>query len=374
MRNLTCPNKYKCYDYMKCHCDGCNDCDTDFNKPKMILVGMTRNAATQIFFNHVLEQLIRCEIDVTDLDRQRFRFKTPHTEVWFVDDYYAKYFLEGIRPAAIFGELYPELLAIVRKNTLISSHDRIGLVDYICQVEREASESRKVLLKIGEAFHAGFTHGMSQACEKRVTDTWVGDMWPEMYITMPPRNGKSLYRHVLNSLYGKFPKRPELTAEWVQEVFDEAVKNGTIKTSLTKFRDISSEDIEQVLKQSDHLIQMKLYAALMKGENNMPTEAARNYVRQDFASLAEAFKRVNDAFNKKLPGIKTVHFSGPVTAVIWEDKTKTIVRCKDGDVPDYEKGLAMAIAKKALGTNKSGSNYYDIFKKWLPKPEIEDEE
>jgi hypothetical protein len=55
-----------------------------------------------------------------------------------------------------------------------------------------------------------------------------------------------------------------------------------------------------------------------------------------------------------------------VTAVIWADGTKTIVRCNNDNL-DHEKGLAMAIAKKALGTNKSGSNYYDIFKKWLPK-------
>lgn len=74
--------------------------------------------------------------------------------------------------------------------------------------------------------------------------------------------------------------------------------------------------------------------------------------------------------NAKVPSIKTVHFSGPVTVVIWEDMTKTIVRCNNENV-DYEKGLAMAIAKKALGTNKSGSNYYDIFKKWLPKIEEE---
>ena len=67
--------------------------------------------------------------------------------------------------------------------------------------------------------------------------------------------------------------------------------------------------------------------------------------------------------------IKKVHFSGGVTVVIFEDGTKTIVRCQDGEAFDPEKGLAMAICKKVLGTNKSGSNYYDVFKKWLPKEE-----
>ena len=69
-----------------------------------------------------------------------------------------------------------------------------------------------------------------------------------------------------------------------------------------------------------------------------------------------------------IPNIKKVIFNDPVTVVIWENGTKTIVRAEN-EAFDPEKGLAMAICKKALGTNKSGSNYYDIFKKWLPKEE-----
>ena len=61
--------------------------------------------------------------------------------------------------------------------------------------------------------------------------------------------------------------------------------------------------------------------------------------------------------------IKDVIFSGPCTIVLWKDGTKTIVRCEN-EFFDREKGLAMAICKKVLGTNNSGSNYYDIFKKW----------
>lgn len=69
-----------------------------------------------------------------------------------------------------------------------------------------------------------------------------------------------------------------------------------------------------------------------------------------------------------ISNIKKVIFSDPVTVVIWENGTKTIVRAENEPF-DPEKGLAMAICKKALGTNKSKSNYYDIFKKWLPKEE-----
>ena len=60
--------------------------------------------------------------------------------------------------------------------------------------------------------------------------------------------------------------------------------------------------------------------------------------------------------------IKKVHFSAPVTCVIWEDGTKTLVRTQEGDWYDPEKGLAMAIAKKALGNTGA---YYDEIKKWV---------
>lgn len=67
--------------------------------------------------------------------------------------------------------------------------------------------------------------------------------------------------------------------------------------------------------------------------------------------------------------IKKAHFNDPVTVVLWEDGTKTIVRAGENDIYDPEKGLAMAIAKKALGNQ---GNYYNVFKKWLPE-EVNDE-
>lgn len=66
-----------------------------------------------------------------------------------------------------------------------------------------------------------------------------------------------------------------------------------------------------------------------------------------------------------VPGIKKVYFNKPVTVVIWEDCSKTIVKCQPREKYDAEKGLAMAIAKKALGNT---GKWYDTFKKELPKP------
>ena len=66
----------------------------------------------------------------------------------------------------------------------------------------------------------------------------------------------------------------------------------------------------------------------------------------------------------RIPEIKNVIFNDPATIVFWEDGTKTVVKCQDGDEFDPEKGLAMAIVKKAYG-NKG--NYCNKLKKWLPK-------
>lgn len=66
--------------------------------------------------------------------------------------------------------------------------------------------------------------------------------------------------------------------------------------------------------------------------------------------------------------IKNVKFNPPATIVFWTDNTKTVVKC-NGDDYDPEKGLAMCICKKMLG-NKG--NYYEVFKKWLPKSDDSD--
>ncbi len=64
--------------------------------------------------------------------------------------------------------------------------------------------------------------------------------------------------------------------------------------------------------------------------------------------------------------IKDVIFNDPAVIVLWNDGTKTVVKCSENDIFDPEKGLAMAIAKKALGNQ---GNYYETFKKYLPEEE-----
>lgn len=63
-----------------------------------------------------------------------------------------------------------------------------------------------------------------------------------------------------------------------------------------------------------------------------------------------------------IPEIKNAYFNDPVTVVMWEDGTKTMVRCQNGDVYSPETGLALCIAKKALGNMP---NFNNVFKKWI---------
>lgn len=86
--------------------------------------------------------------------------------------------------------------------------------------------------------------------------------------------------------------------------------------------------------------------------------------REQILELSRGSKKEKDMKVK----IEKVYFNKPYTIVIWSDKTKTMVKAEN-EAYDEEKGLAMAICKKFLGTNESKGNYFDEFKKWLPKIE-----
>lgn len=63
-----------------------------------------------------------------------------------------------------------------------------------------------------------------------------------------------------------------------------------------------------------------------------------------------------------VPKIRNVILNDPAVIVVWEDGTKTVVKAQ-GEKFDPEKGLAMAISKKALGNKHS---YYGVFLKNIP--------
>lgn len=77
-------------------------------------------------------------------------------------------------------------------------------------------------------------------------------------------------------------------------------------------------------------------------------------------SWRNEYQKERDKFD-----IKDVIFNDPATIVLWADGTKTVVKAENEPF-DPEKGLAMAIAKKALGNSY---DYYDTFKKYVGRYE-----
>jgi hypothetical protein len=65
---------------------------------------------------------------------------------------------------------------------------------------------------------------------------------------------------------------------------------------------------------------------------------------------------------------KKVKFSGPATIILWEDGTKTVVKCQKEDVWDNDVGIAMCYLKKMLG-NKG--NFNNIFREAMKVAEVQ---
>ena len=117
------------------------------------------------------------------------------------------------------------------------------------------------------------------------------------------------------------------------------------------------------------MISEKMYNMYMNSSYGAEGISTSNVATGTINNASVSTRKV--AYNAmwKRTKIKNVIFNDPATIVFWSDGTKTVVKCGENDIYDPEKGLAMAVAKKYLGTNKSHSNYMDEFKKWLPKEE-----
>ena len=66
------------------------------------------------------------------------------------------------------------------------------------------------------------------------------------------------------------------------------------------------------------------------------------------------------------PQIKNIIFNSPATIVFWNDGTKTVVKCQNGEEFDPEKGITMAFFKKMHGNT---GHYFEEIKKWTDKYE-----
>lgn len=114
----------------------------------------------------------------------------------------------------------------------------------------------------------------------------------------------------------------------------------------------------------------RLYGNFDTGYLYEPAKKEIEYMKNDVKAITTAYKDNKMYKNKKSPRqkalerIKRVIFNDPCTIVLWNDGTKTIVKCGEDDVFDPEKGLAMAISKYFFD---NAGYFNDVFKKWIPE-------
>lgn len=92
------------------------------------------------------------------------------------------------------------------------------------------------------------------------------------------------------------------------------------------------------------------------------------YFRPDIYKIHRAKEICSVPITPKKPIPKKVKFSGPATIILWEDGTKTVVKCQKEDVWSDEVGIVMCYMKKMLG-NKG--NFNNIFREAMKVAEVQ---
>lgn len=140
----------------------------------------------------------------------------------------------------------------------------------------------------------------------------------------------------------------------------------------------TANDIEHVLKckfethtllpsDTDIITRKALEVISGKWGNGNDRKTALTRAGYDYNAIQN---RVNELItNDNRKGIIDVIYNPPATIVKWQDGTKTVVKCNEGDEYDWEKGLALCVMKKVYGNT---GRYNDIFKKYAPKPKEKD--
>lgn len=67
------------------------------------------------------------------------------------------------------------------------------------------------------------------------------------------------------------------------------------------------------------------------------------------------------------PDIKRVIFNPPATVIIWDDDSKSVVQCQNGEPYDAEKGFALAYLKKLLGNDNT---FNKEIHRWVTEREV----
>ncbi len=207
--------------------------------------------------------------------------------------------------------------------------------------------------------------------------TWIGDYVNEKIDHID--EGMQRREHVLEEMLRGFAREHdiELKYRWSSNMlmcwFAKGDKQASISMQVCKSDNLYTTfmyiktDAEKRLGLSED---EKLHRCIISNIK-LPEAALRNSMDAFWArygSLPRTDYKYAFHASKNVSGIKKVIFNDPATIVLWADGTKTVVKCQENDIYDPEKGLAMAITKKALGNE---GNYCNELKKWIPQEEEE---
>lgn len=92
-------------------------------------------------------------------------------------------------------------------------------------------------------------------------------------------------------------------------------------------------------------------------------------VDPEVAKLLEMKKVIKPTPKPKSPSVRGKHikrviYNDPATIIIWDDDTKTIAKCEEGDVYDREKGFYICLLKRLLGNKTTRGLINTHYDEW----------
>jgi len=112
---------------------------------------------------------------------------------------------------------------------------------------------------------------------------------------------------------------------------------------------------EEWMKYREHITN-KLYAAECSHYSAMALGSLSAATINRLVLKLKGYRMVKDA-------VKKVIFNDPATIVLWEDGTKTVVKCQPGDTYDKEKGLLLCYVKHVMDDSSRSLN--DFLREWV---------
>lgn len=310
---------------------------------------------------------------------------------------------------------YDAACPMTRTNVTDKVHVYLKPEAYKRLFEREEKEEPKQLLKnitdvlpsVTKVIGCGTLHYYNLYFDYKSDLKHINDKYIKRSILNPVKVKGSYYIQVV-SYNNELPKNiSSATLVWDQEENRYSVESFTIKkdqnvpavtpppvpTWLNLDKDgkigFRQKDMDEVKKEIDEMTK-KLYEKLeIKQVKDFDTATAwHEYLtatetelfiagckEKEVKNKEEKNMRLKDvspkAFYRRLYGeyINTakikptkILIQGTATIIWWSDSTKTVVKCQKGDKMDPEKGIAMCVMKKFMGTNETHSNYLDFAK------------